>query len=261
MFPDLVVMSDEAHHVHDEDLQWHKTLMALHETLPAGLSVWLDFSATPKDQNGTYFPWIICDHPLAQAVEDRIVKAPLIVHQIKRSDPEKVTADNIIEAYGDWLLASLARWKEHFDTYQRLGPRPGLCIMAEKNDYADAVGRWLVSTKETGLKEREVLVIHTDKEGEITKKDLEVARGAARDIDLPESRIKVVVSVLMLRQGWDVRNVTVVLGLRPFTLEGQDPARAGRGPGPSAHAGHQSGSHPDPGGDGHAGLREIRAPA
>ena len=64
-----------------------KHLLGIHEALPSGLSLWLDFSATPKNQNGTYFPWIICDYPLAQAVEDRIVKAPLIVHQINRQGP------------------------------------------------------------------------------------------------------------------------------------------------------------------------------
>ncbi|MHA2315400.1 MAG: DEAD/DEAH box helicase family protein, partial [Candidatus Hermodarchaeia archaeon] len=88
---DLVIINDEAHHVHEEELKWHKTLMAIHEAIPSGLSLWLDFSATPKDQNGTYFPWIICDYPLAQAVEDRIVKAPLIVHRVGRDDPDKVT--------------------------------------------------------------------------------------------------------------------------------------------------------------------------
>jgi type III restriction enzyme len=87
---DLVVMNDEAHHVHDEELRWHQTLMGIHEALTAGHSLWLDFSATPKDQNGTYFPWSVCDYPLAQAVEDRIVKAPLIVHQVQRTDPEVV---------------------------------------------------------------------------------------------------------------------------------------------------------------------------
>ena len=207
---DLVVFNDE-------ELEWHKTLMAIHQALPSGLALWLDFSATPKDQNGTYFPWIICDYPLAQAVEDRIVKAPLIVHQVKRKDPDKVTRKNVIEAYGDWLIAVIARWNEHFDTYKFFGQKPVLFIMAEQNNLADEIGDWLVSTKETGLKKREVLVIHTDKEGEITKKDLEKAREAARDIDKAKSKIKVIVSVLMLREGWDVRNVTVVLGLRPFT--------------------------------------------
>jgi len=214
---DLVVLNDEAHHVHDEKLQWHKTLMAIHDALPRGLALWLDFSATPKDQNGTYFPWIICDYPLAQAVEDRIVKAPLIVHQVNRQDPEKVTGENVIEAYGDWLLAALARWREHYNTYKDFGQKPVLFIMAEKNKYADKIGEWLVETEEIRLKENEVLVIHTDKEGEVSKKDLEKAREAARDIDLPKNRIKVIVSVLMLREGWDVRNVTVALGLRPFT--------------------------------------------
>jgi type III restriction enzyme len=215
--PDVVVMNDEAHHVHDEDLQWYQTLLAVHAALPAGLSLWLDFSATPKDQNGTYFPWSLCDYPLAQAVEDRIVKAPLIVHQVKRRDPEDVTRDNLIEVYGDWLLAALTRWREHYEKYRRLGPKPVLFIMAERNDFADQIREWLVTSKAFGLKTSEVLVIHTDREGEISKKDLEKAREAARDIDQPSSKIKVVVSVLMLREGWDVRSVTVVLGLRPFT--------------------------------------------
>ncbi|MBW1959962.1 MAG: DEAD/DEAH box helicase family protein [Deltaproteobacteria bacterium] len=214
---DLVVFNDEAHHVHDEELEWHKTLMNLHQAFPSGLALWLDFSATPKDQNGTYFPWIICDYPLAQAVEDRIVKAPLIVHQVRKEDPDKVTRKNVIEAYGAWLLAAITRWREHYDTYKSLDQRPVLFIMAEQNNLADEIGDWLIATKETGLKKSEILVIHTDKEGEITKKDLEKAREAARDIDKPGNKIKVIVSVLMLREGWDVRNVTVVLGLGPFT--------------------------------------------
>jgi type III restriction enzyme len=95
---DLVVLNDEAHHVHDEDLAWSQSLLALHRVLPKGLGLWLDFSATPKDQNGMYFPWTVCDYPLAQAVEDRIVKAPVIVSKEDdpkqpRQDPEHVTKD------------------------------------------------------------------------------------------------------------------------------------------------------------------------
>ena len=157
----LLVINDEAHHVHDEKLEWHRCLMGLHGVLPTGLSLWLDFSATPKDQNGTYFPWVICDYPLAQAVEDRIVKAPIIVHQVKRSDPERVTADNVIEAYGDWLTAALSRWREHVSTYKKLALRPVLFIMAEQNRLADEIGRWLVETKTNRLRKSEVLIIHT----------------------------------------------------------------------------------------------------
>jgi type III restriction enzyme len=223
---DLIVLNDEAHHVHDEDLAWSQSLLAVHRALPQALSLWLDFSATPKDQNGMYFPWTVCDYPLAQAVEDRIVKAPLIVTKEDdpkqpKDDPDGVTKDNIGEKYGYWLRAAVQRWKEHHKVYKQLETRPVLFIMAEKNVYADAIGEYLWRTKEFGFKEAEVLVIHTDAAGEITKKDLDKAREAARDIDKAESKIKAIVSVMMLREGWDVRNVTVVLGLRPFTAKAE----------------------------------------
>lgn len=219
---DLVVMNDEAHHVHDEDLTWSQSLLAVHETLPKGLSLWLDFSATPKDQNGMYFPWTICDYPLAQAVEDRIIKAPIIVTregdtgQPKR-EPERITKDNVVDKYRYWMEAAVRRYRVHEKTYKALGTRPVLFMMVEKSVFADAVGEFLWQTKDLGFKESEVLVIHTDAKGEITQKDLEKAREAARDVDQKESRIKAIVSVMMLKEGWDVRNVTVVLGLRPFT--------------------------------------------
>ena len=223
---DLVVLNDEAHHVHNEDLAWSKSLFAIHNALPQGLCAWLDFSATPKDQNGMYFPWTVVDYPLAQAVEDKIVKAPLIV--TKEDDPNQPTEEpdgvkkeNVAEKYGYWLQAAVQRWKEHWRIYKKLDTRPVLFIMAEKNVYADALGEYLWKTEEFGFKESEVLVIHTDNTGEVRRGDIEKARQAARDIDKAESKIKAIVSVMMLREGWDVRNVTVVLGLRPFTAQAE----------------------------------------
>ena len=223
---DLVVMNDEAHHVHDEDLAWSQSLLAVHGALPDGLAAWLDFSATPKDQNGMYFPWTVVDYPLAQAVEDRIVKAPLIVtHEADRKqpteDPDGITRANVAEKYGFWLQAAVQRWKEHRTVYGKLGVRPVLFIMAEKNVHADALGEYLWKTVEFGFKKSEVLVIHIDNTGEVRKGDLDRARQAARDIDHTGSEIKVIVSVMMLREGWDVRNVTVVLGLRPYTARAE----------------------------------------
>ena len=224
--PDLVVLNDEAHHVHDEDLAWSRSLLAIHDTLPKGLAAWLDFSATPKDQNGMFFPWTVVDYPLAQAVEDRIVKAPIIVTNAAdgrqpAEDPDGITGANAAEKYGFWLEAAVQRWKEHREAYRKLRIRPVLFVMAEKNAHADAIGEHLRSTPEYGFKGSEVLIIHTDNTGEVRKGDLARARQAARDIDHPDSRIKVIVSVMMLREGWDVRNVSVVLGLRPFTARAE----------------------------------------
>jgi len=74
------------------------------------------------------------------------------------------------------------------------------------------------------LMKNSVLTIHTNNSGEIkettaTKKDkeqLEILRKAADDIDKDLSPYKAVVSVLMLREGWDVRNLSTIVGLRPF---------------------------------------------
>lgn len=211
-------MNDEAHHVHDEKLKWHETIMSIHNVLPAGLTLWLDFTATPKTQTGIYYPWIIVDYPLAQAVEDRIVKALLIVHRIDKGDPEKITTDDIVENYADWIIAALERWKEHYEVYQTVNKKPVLFIMTEKSVYADKIAEFIQSkSSEYGLSEDEILCIHTDTSGNFKKDELDELRTLARNIDKPTNKIKIIVSVLMLREGWNVQNVTVCLGLRPFS--------------------------------------------
>ena len=132
-------------------------------------------------------------------------------------DPEGVTSDNVAEKYAPWIQGAVQRWKVHQKEFAKLDIKPVLFIMVEKNIYADAIGKYLQETDEFGYSKEEVLVIHTDGTGEIQKKDVDKARQVARDIDTKSNKIKVIVSVMMLREGWDVRNVTVVLGLRPFT--------------------------------------------
>ncbi|MFH1824958.1 MAG: DEAD/DEAH box helicase family protein [Candidatus Firestonebacteria bacterium] len=215
---DLLIINDEAHHVHDTDLEWYKVILNLHKNLKkkhnSKLSLHLDFSATPKDQNGTFFSWIICDYPLAQAIEDRIVKSPLIVHQTDKSDPEKYSRASV--AYAEWINVAIDRWTEHYREYKKVGSKPVLFIMAENTKDADDIYESLKKKDEFRGKD-DVLLIHTDKRGDIKKDDLEKAREAARSIDLPNNKIKVIVSVMMLREGWDVKSVSVILGLRPFT--------------------------------------------
>jgi len=217
---DLLIINDEAHHVHDTDLEWYKVILNLHKNLKdnfgSKLSLQLDFSATPKDQNGTFFPWIICDYPLAQAIEDRIVKAPLIVHKTDKADPEKYSRASV--AYAEWINIAISRWKEHYEAYGKVKARPVLFIMAENTRDADDIYDFLKDKSEFSGKDQ-LLLIHTDKKGEISEKGLKEAREAARSIDLPTNKIRAIVSVLMLREGWDVRNVSVILGLRPFTAK------------------------------------------
>jgi type III restriction enzyme len=48
---------------------------------------------------------------------------------------------------------------------------------------------------------------------------LELLRKQANDIDSWESPFKVIISVMMLKEGWDVKNVTTIVGLRPYAAD------------------------------------------
>jgi len=182
------------------------------------LTAWLDLSATPKNQNGTYFPWVAVDYPLAQATEDRIVKTPLIIHQTDKKDPDKYSHEEAGDTYNEWIAIAIERWRQHIEDYRAVGEKPILFVMAEDTKDADSIAERLKREPEFKDDGR-VLLIHTKKNGEITKKDLDIAREQAKSVDKGTSRVRAIVSVMMLREGWDVRNVTVILGLRPFTAK------------------------------------------
>lgn len=220
---ELLVINDEAHHVHDEELAWYKSIISFHNNLiergKKGLSLLFDLTATPKDQNGTFFPWIITDYPLAQAIEDKIVKTPLIVHQSDKTSPDNRQITNAYNAYNEWIQIALKRYQEHYDCYYKnLDQKPVLFIMAEDTKQANQIAEGIKGLAGFNKKDQ-VLVIHTKNNGELTtnQKELEELREQARMIDDTKSPVKVVVSVLMLREGWDVKNVSIILGLRPFT--------------------------------------------
>jgi type III restriction enzyme len=98
-----------------------------------------------------------------------------------------------------------------------LNKKPVLFVMMNDTAQADDVGDWLRKKYPSEFGGEKLLIIHTDKSGEVSKKDLDVARKASRDIDDEKSPINCVVSVMMLREGWDVQSVTVIVGLRPYT--------------------------------------------
>jgi type III restriction enzyme len=209
-----------------------------------------------------YFPWTVCDYPLAQVVEDRIVKAPLIVTneddaKQPMQDPDDVTRENVCEKYGYWIHAAVQRWQEHSQTFQPLGTQPVLFIMAEKNAYADAIGAYLWKTEEFGFKESEVLVIHTDQTGEVTQKDLDKARQAARDIDKPGSPIKAIVSVMLREVGCAQRLLSSSGSVLSPPRRRSCPSKIGRGL--RLMTEHRPRSHPNAGGARHPQLTERPA--
>jgi type III restriction enzyme len=209
----LLVVNDEAHHTHEEENEWNNIVRGLHCKTP--LTAQLDFSATPRFQKGAIFPWTIFDYPLKQAIIDGIVKRPMKgIAKVEEAKSEHASV-----RYRAYLTAGVERWREYRDQLKPLRKKPILFIMMNSTDDADEVADWMRTQYPEDFGNDKTQVIHTDNTGEVSKKDLDVARKAVREVDLPDSPIHGIVSVLMLREGWDVQNVTVVVGLRPYTAK------------------------------------------
>ena len=212
-----MVVNDEAHHTNDKAIAWNDVITRLHAQLgECGLAAQLDFSATPRQADGSLFTWTIYDFPLKQAILERIVKRPL--KGVAQGITE-VQSNNAAVRYEPYLVASVERWKEYETQLDPFKKKPILFLMLYDTTSADEVAHWLRTKYPKDFAGDKLLVIHTDKSGEISKKDLDAARKVAREVDEEKSPVNCIVSVLMLREGWDVNNVTVVVGLRPFSAK------------------------------------------
>jgi type III restriction enzyme len=210
----ILVVNDEAHHTHDEDLKWNDFIRDLNSKVTGGVGAQLDFSATPRFSHGALFSWTVYDYPLKRAIEDEIVKRPL---KGVASGIHEARSDVASTKYRAYLTAGVERWREYREQLKPLKKKPILFVMMSSTDDADDVGDYLQKHYPEDFGEDKLLVIHTDKKGEVSKRDLEKARRIAREVDYETSLVNAIVSVLMLREGWDVQNVTVVVGLRPYT--------------------------------------------
>ncbi|MGB9670532.1 MAG: DEAD/DEAH box helicase family protein [Halothiobacillaceae bacterium] len=236
--PRLMVFNDEAHHLHDPDLAWNRAIDALHEESlgrgQGGLCLQLDFTATPKHNDGSLFRHIVVDFPLGEAVDAGIVKVPVL----GESDALTVRGDKKTPAHERYGMHLQLGYQRYARTYEELGRvrKPVLFVMTEDAEAANEVADYLDSDTFPLLKGR-VLNIHTRLKGRIKTvtrggrtyqefvenetamkpDDLRALREMSRELDSHDSKFRCVVSVMMLREGWDVRNVTTIVPLRPYS--------------------------------------------
>ncbi|MHA1215606.1 MAG: DEAD/DEAH box helicase family protein [Candidatus Hodarchaeales archaeon] len=216
--PNIMILKDEAHHIYHFEKAWKQILLELNKNLVSqygkGINAELDFSATPKTETGALFPWIIVDFSLKEAIEMNIVKLPL-KGIVKKA--VEIASTKVDERYRAWLDAGIRRWREYKEALKPLSKKPVLFFQCPENKEADDIFEYVNSIPD--LKDK-VLLIHTDSTGEVKKADLPKAREFAKTIDDPDPEknpYESIVSTLMLNEGWDVRNVNVIVGLRSYT--------------------------------------------
>lgn len=222
---ELVVLNDEAHHVHDERMSWFTSILDIHNRLKMKgdkLALQIDVSATPKKNNGAIFPQTICDYPLVEAIHQNVVKHPVLPDEASRALLNETRSTKFAERYADYINLGVLEWKKSYNELIKSGKKAVLFVMTDDTKNGDDVAEYL-STTFPELRDA-VLTIHTNQSGDIaetttgkSKDELELLRKQANEIDSLESPFKAVVSVLMLKEGWDVQNVTTIVGLRAYT--------------------------------------------
>lgn len=221
----LVVLNDEAHHIHDSSLAWFTSIEDINNKIKLktgnGISLQADYTATPRHNNGAIFVQTICDYPLVEAIKHNVVKSPVLPDEASRQKIQEKDSNDFVERYRDYIHLGYLEWEQQNEELKNY-KTPILFIMTMNTKEADQAAAFLEANYPK--MKNSVLTIHTNTSGEIKesasskkdKEELEKLRKAADDIDKDHSPYKAVVSVLMLREGWDVRNVATIVGLRPY---------------------------------------------
>ena len=224
---ELVVLNDEAHHIHDNRLAWFKSIEDIHNRLKQKdhfLSLQVDFTATPKHNNGAIFVQTVADYPLVEAITQNVVKHPVLPDSASRAKLSERQSSIFTEKYTDYLQLGVEEWRKAYDEHKKMGKKAILFVMTDDTKNCDEVAEYLKGNF-SELKD-DVLVIHTKNNGEISeaasgkaKEELEKLRKQSNEIDGWDSPFKAIVSVLMLKEGWDVKNVTTIVGLRAYSAK------------------------------------------
>lgn len=230
----IMVINDEAHHVWDPDSAWNDAIRYLNDTLRKRANeeivAQLDFSATPKDNKGNYFKHIVCDTPLGEAVDAGIIKTPIIGRAGKLVEQ---ATDNAAHKYEAHLTLGYKRWLKSKEEWEKSGKKPLIFVMCNDTKAADEIATRLNGDDKFKELNGRTINLHTNLKGKIKKvggqpvfvenekeisdEDLKALRRLSRELDSGTSPYYCIVSVLMLREGWDVRNVTTIVPLRPYS--------------------------------------------
>jgi len=231
--PELMVFNDEAHHIHElkregetTEVEWQKSLIRI----AAGKGrhfVQMDFSATPYNDIGAgrrkrkaYFPHIVVDFDLKDAMRAGLVKA-LVLDKRKeigalplefKAERDESGNPALSEGQRVMLCAGLQKLRKLETDFARLDPgrKPKMLVVCEDTSVTPLVNDFLL---DQGLHPDDVLTVDSGKKADLGEKEWLRVRQQLFDVDR-RAQPRVIVSVLMLREGFDVNNICVIVPLR-----------------------------------------------
>lgn len=205
---DLFIIADEHHIYHDKAKAFSGAIRDLHPIALVGLTATPD----PADHSKVVF-----QYTLGEAIADGHVKVPVIVY---RKDGTKDERTQLADA------CQLLRHKEKsYAAYRQAAPeapavKPVLFVVCKTIEHAQEVAQLLAQNGMIGDGQAVL---------EITSQSSDVALEALANVEEPDSPIRAIVSVNMLREGWDVKNIAVIAALRTLASQTLTEQILGRG--------------------------------
>ena len=230
---ELMVFNDEAHHIHEfkregetTEVEWQRSLSRIARDKVRRF-VQVDFSATPfndvgagKSRRKAWFPHIITDFDLKTAMRAGLVKS-LVLDRRKeigalplefRAARDDTGEVRLSDGQRVMLRAGLHKLRKLERDFAALDParHPKMLVVCEDTTVSPLVAQFVV---EEGLSENDVMTIDSGKKAELGEKEWAPLRERLFDVDHHDTP-RVIVSVLMLREGFDVNNICVIVPLR-----------------------------------------------
>lgn len=237
--PDLMVINDETHHLHEtktDEVQWQQGLDTIAEN-KQGRIVQVDFSATPYTTKGSgrnlqkvYFPHIVVDFDLKAAMQRGLVKTLLLDKRKELTDIEDLDFTalrdgkkvlSLSEGQRIMLRAGLTKLRILESGFAKVDSHkcPKMMVVCEDTMVTPYVENFLI---DEGLDADDVLRIDITAQGEVKPSEWQRVKERLSNMD-HYAQPRVVVSVMMLREGFDVNNICVIVPLRsagaPILLE------------------------------------------
>jgi type III restriction enzyme len=204
----LVVLADEYHLYGGPEFS--KAVRGLDPQILLGLT------ATPPKGSP-----IIFRYPLAAAIAERYVKTPAIVgRRDDRADAITKLLDGV--RLLDAKQAAINQYRATHPDAPVINPVM-LAVCASKDDADEVEAILQHSGFEGGRFAEAVLKVYSD------APDLDAQLERLDDVENPDSNVRVIVAVGMLKEGWDVKNVYVIASLRASVSQILTEQTLGRG--------------------------------
>lgn len=208
---DLVVIADESHLYGATAVAFNSALKELDPAAAIGLTA----SADKKTDH------VIYEYPLYRAIADKYVKAPVLAFRKAGYGTDKASEEQQLRD----ALQLRAFKQTYYDSYTNSHHlnhiNAVVFVVCSDVEHATQVADLLRTPEYLGRKEV-VLQVDSKHEDELTQRRLD-------ELDRPQSSVLAVVSVNKLKEGWDVKNIAVIVTLRAMASEVLTQQTMGRG--------------------------------